>query len=88
MRAVIRLAALALVVTGAGFAPAHAQSAPPPATAPAQTSDRFTASELVDSGHKFFGSVSRGLAQVIEKAISQIDPNSLISQTSETLWNR
>ena len=27
--------------------------------------------ELVNSGHAFFGSVSRGLAQVIEKAVSQ-----------------
>jgi hypothetical protein len=71
MRAVIRLAVSALVLTGAGFAPVRAQSAPPPAAAPAQTSDRFSASELVDSGHKFFGSVSRGLAQVIEKAVSQ-----------------
>jgi hypothetical protein len=43
-------------------------SAPPPAAAPA---DRFSATELVDSGHRFFGGVSRGLAQVIEKAVSQ-----------------
>jgi hypothetical protein len=71
MRAVIRLAALALLLTGAGVVSASAQSAPPPAAAPAQSTDRFTASELVDSGHKFFGSVSRGLAQVIEKAVSQ-----------------
>ncbi len=29
---------------------------------------RFTTNELVDNGHKFFGSVSRGLAQVVEEA--------------------
>ena len=31
----------------------------------------FRADEIVGQGHKFFGSVSRGLAQVIEKAFSQ-----------------
>ncbi|HET9903463.1 MAG TPA: DUF1134 domain-containing protein [Xanthobacteraceae bacterium] len=31
----------------------------------------YSSNELVDAGHRFFGSVSRGLASVIEKAISQ-----------------
>src|ERR1700752_225524 len=34
-------------------------------------SDRFQTGELVDAGHRFFGGVSRGLATVIEKAVSQ-----------------
>ena len=67
MRAVIRLAAVALVLTGLGFGSASAQGAAPPH----HGGDRFTVSELVNSGHTFFGSVSRGLAQVIEKAVSQ-----------------
>lgn len=29
---------------------------------------RFSSEELVDNGHRFFGSVSRGLAQVVEEA--------------------
>ena len=29
---------------------------------------RFSSGELVDNGHKFFGSMSRGLAQVVEEA--------------------
>ena len=29
---------------------------------------RFTSGELVDNGHKFFGSMSRGLAQVVAEA--------------------
>jgi hypothetical protein len=29
---------------------------------------RFSTGELIDSGHRFFGSVSRGLAQVVEEA--------------------
>jgi hypothetical protein len=80
MRAVIRLAAVALVLTGLGLgSSASAQSAAPPPPpipqnappAPPPQSDRFTTAELVASGHTFFGSVSRGLAQVIEKAVSQ-----------------
>jgi hypothetical protein len=73
MRSVIRLAALALLLLGASFASANAQAAPPPATQAHGDGggDRFTVSELVNSGHQFFGSVSRGLAQVIEKAVSQ-----------------
>lgn len=38
---------------------AAAQSGPP---------ERFSTAELVESGHRFFGSVSRGLAQVVEEA--------------------
>lgn len=30
---------------------------------------RFTPEELVDNGHRFFGTVSRGLAQVVEEAV-------------------
>src|SRR5579883_1141043 len=33
--------------------------------------DRFQPGELVEAGHRFFGGVSRGLATVIEKAVSQ-----------------
>jgi hypothetical protein len=48
--------------------PPAPQQAPRPAPPP---SDRFEANELIDQGHRFFGGVSRGLATVIEKAISQ-----------------
>ncbi len=30
---------------------------------------RFTPDELIDNGHKFFGTMSRGLAQVVEEAV-------------------
>jgi hypothetical protein len=40
---------------------------PPPPNQPAG----FTPGELVNAGHRFFGTVSRGLATVIEKAVSQ-----------------
>jgi hypothetical protein len=67
MPSVFRLAALLLMLTGVAAGPATAQSGPPRQPPP----DRFSASELVNSGHRFFGNVSRGLAQVIEKAVSQ-----------------
>jgi hypothetical protein len=47
---------------------------PPPAVAPApppQPTNQFSSNELVDAGHRFFGGVSRGLAMIVEKAVSQ-----------------
>ena len=32
---------------------------------------RFSSNEILDAGHRFFGGVSRGLASVVEKAVSQ-----------------
>jgi hypothetical protein len=40
---------------------------PPPQSSP----DRYGPDELVGAGHRFFGNVSRGLASVIERAVSQ-----------------
>lgn len=55
--------------------PAYPQPAPPPpAYTPPQRQagpDTFEPGELVSAGHKFFGNVSRGLASVIERAVSQ-----------------
>ena len=50
-------------------APPYQQPAPPPQRAPAP--DSFGPDELVNAGHRFFGNVSRGLASVIERAVSQ-----------------
>jgi hypothetical protein len=44
--------------------------APQPAPQP-QPRNQFSPIELVDAGHRFFGGVSRGLASIIEKAVSQ-----------------
>jgi hypothetical protein len=46
--------------------PAPGQPLPPPPNQP----PGFTPGELVNAGHRFFGTVSRGLATVIEKAVS------------------
>lgn len=60
MQAILRVAVVVMAL--AGFAvPSEAQQAP----------SRFSQNELVDTGHKFFGTISRGLASVIERAVSQ-----------------
>src|SRR5262252_929403 len=48
--------------------PTVAAPAPPPQLAPA---NQFSSNELVDAGHRFFGGVSRGLAMLVEKAVSR-----------------
>jgi hypothetical protein len=46
------------------YAPAPPYSPPPP-------QQNYAPEELVTAGHRFFGTVSRGLASVIERAVSQ-----------------
>ncbi len=70
LSATIRFAAAAVILGLCSAAPATAQSAPPAGTLPANES-RFNAGEIINAGHNFFGTVSRGLAQVVEKAVSQ-----------------
>jgi len=67
MRATLRLAVLILCLFAFGIELAAAQAQPTPARKP----DTFSADEIVRAGHKFFGSISQGLAQVVEKAFSQ-----------------
>jgi hypothetical protein len=62
MVAVLRAMILLLVLTSLG-SPLAAQEGPPPAS-------QYPPGELVSTGHRFFGTVSRGLASVIEKAVS------------------
>lgn len=70
MRTFLRLAAVAAVmlIAGADFAAAQTGQAPVPAEGRGGT---YSGGELVGAGHKFFGTVSRELAEVIEKAISR-----------------
>jgi hypothetical protein len=77
MRAVMRTIALVLVLAGLGSgplaAPANAQGYPPPPPPgnPQPQTQQFSSNEVLDAGHRFFGTVSRGLAQIVEKAGSQ-----------------
>src|SRR5664279_3381883 len=54
-------------------APPYQQAPPPEAPPPARqpTPNTYGPDELVGAGHRFFGNVSRGLASVIERAVSQ-----------------
>ena len=65
MRTVWRTIAFAIVLVGWGLGPLAAQSADP---GPDQ---RYSPNELVNAGHQFFGTISQGLATVIERAVSQ-----------------
>src|SRR5438045_2500257 len=79
-----RLAAVMLAALMCWIAPASAQQQlPPPAQQPQQLPPpqpppprqpgpaTYGPDELVGAGHKFFGNVSRGLASIIERAVSQ-----------------
>src|SRR5262247_92949 len=61
MRTVLRTLALVLALFGIGTGPLAAQQQPPAS---------YQSGDLVSAGHHFFGEVSRGLAQIIEQAIS------------------
>ena len=77
MNFALRLAAIAGLVVGLGAALAAAQTdspPPPPEAQPAPQalpSNQYSSNEVVDAGHHFFGGISRGLASVVEKAVSQ-----------------
>jgi hypothetical protein len=81
----LRLAAIAMLLAGLATAPAGAQQAADaspavPPQLPADSSsvlpqppraNQYSSNEVVDAGHHFFGGISRGLASIVEKAVSQ-----------------
>jgi hypothetical protein len=75
----LRAAAIASVIAIVPSTSVMAQTTgtiPPPAPTsqpplPPPTTDQYSSNEIIDAGHHFFGSVSRGLANVVEKAVSQ-----------------
>jgi hypothetical protein len=85
MRATLPFAALTLCLAvslaafGAGPAlsqqqplpPGQVTQAPPPPPPAQSRPSTFSAGELVNEGHRFFGTVSRGLAEVVEKAVGR-----------------
>ena len=68
-----RLAAVTVAALMCWTVPASAQQVQPQPLPPPQQQGpaTFGPDELVGAGHKFFGNVSRGLASVIERAVSQ-----------------
>jgi hypothetical protein len=79
--AIVFGALLAMLEAAPAFAQGQAPQLPPPQNVPAAPppqqppssphSNEFSPNELVDAGHRFFGGVSRGLAIIVEKAVSQ-----------------
>jgi hypothetical protein len=77
-----RLTSVAVLLGGLAAAPAGAQQAADaspvvpqelPDSSPVlpQRANQYSPNEVIDAGHRFFGGVSRGLASIIEKAVSQ-----------------
>jgi hypothetical protein len=70
----MRTIGLVLVLIGLETFPVHGQAGPPPAANPAPQGTeggQYSPNEVIDAGHRFFGSISRGLAQIVERAGSQ-----------------
>ena len=71
MQALMRTALLVLVFVPSGTESSLAQAAPPPASNPPSQGGQYSSNEVIDAGHRFFGTGSRGLAEIVEKAGSQ-----------------
>ena len=77
MQALMRTALLVLALVAWGTEWALAQAYPPPASNPPpsinppEQGGQYSSNEVIDAGHRFFGTVSRGLAEIVEKAGSQ-----------------
>jgi hypothetical protein len=77
------LAVVAMLLACLVTAPAGAQQTadtssevppqPPAASSPAAPprANQYSLNEIIDAGHHFFGGISRGLASIVEKAVSQ-----------------
>jgi hypothetical protein len=73
MQALMRTISLIVVLVGLGTGSVRAQAAPaPPPGSPApQGAEQYSSNEVIDAGHRFFGTISRGLAEIVERAGSQ-----------------
>jgi hypothetical protein len=77
MRKLVSLIAAAIAAIALMAAPASAQRQQQ--TASAERPETFSGTELVSNGHRFFGSLSRGLALTIEEATRRWgEPNGYI----------
>lgn len=79
MRKTLILTCLAAAFAAGVAGPASAQRRPAPQPAAAENPSTFSGSELIQNGHRFFGSLSRGLALTIEEATRRWgEPNGYI----------
>ena len=71
MRAVLRTAALVSRPRRLRQTGPVGRHQPTPGQQSAAETNQYSSNEVLDTGHRFFGTVSRGLAQIVEKAGSQ-----------------
>src|SRR5262245_25552770 len=83
MQTTMRTTLLVLALVPWGTESALAQEYPPPASGPPPASSpplasnppsqsgQYSSNEVIDAGHRFFGTISHGLAEIVEKAGSQ-----------------
>jgi hypothetical protein len=71
MQALMRTALLVLVFVPWGTEPSLAHATAPAASNSSSQGAQYSSNEVIDAGHRFFGTVSRGLAEIVEKAVSQ-----------------
>ena len=75
----LRVAAIACVMAVVASASVMAQTTgtiPPPAppSQPPPTANQYSSNEIIDAGHRFFGSVSRDIAEIVEKDRYWLEP--------------
>jgi len=63
------VASMSVMAQTTGTIPPPAPTFQPPLPPP--TANQYSSNEIIDAAHHFFGSVSHGLAMVVEKAVSQ-----------------
>ena len=83
MQTMMRTTLLVLALVPWGSESALAQAYPPPASGPPPASSpplasnppsqsgQYSSNEVIDAGHRFFGTISRGLGEIVEKTGSQ-----------------
>src|SRR4029077_14102532 len=74
MQTMMRTTLLVLALVPWGTESTLAQpypSGPPLAGNPPSQSGQYSSNEVIDAGHRFFGTISRGLAEIVEKAGSE-----------------
>jgi len=70
MQGLMRAVSLVMVLVGLGTGAARAQAGPPPPGGAAPQS-QYSSNEVINAGHRFFGTISHGLAEIVERAGSQ-----------------
>ena len=84
MQTMMRTTLLVLALVPWVTESALAQAYPPLASNPPSQSGQYSSNEVIDAGYRFFGTISHGLAEIVEKAGSQWGlPNAFVGVENE-----